>query len=223
VVPPHRKSPAGSRKCLGDKQLQAIFDDLWHRAALDGDAEATTRLATATIGPLYRFCLYRLGNDRHVCEEVVQETLVKAIRELDRYQPNRAGGNIFPWLSGLARNEIRRALSRENNTASLQTAWARVDEELREVYARLESRPFEDEVLKREETSEMVGATMSQIPQHYREALEAKYLSGKSVREMADISSVSEKAIESRLGRAREAFRATFLSLTKNLGTEPGT
>ena len=61
---------------------------------------------------------------------------------------------------------------------------------------------------------------MSQIPQHYREALEAKYISGKTVREMAAAWSISEKAIESRLGRAREAFRATFLSLTKNLGPE---
>jgi len=200
--------------------LQTIFDDRWHRRALRGDAQAVAQLADVAIGPLYRFCLYRLGGDTHVCEEVVQETLVVAIRRLDRYQPHRAEGNIFPWLTGLARNEIRRALAREKNNADLQASWARVDRELREVYARLESQPFDEELLRREETCQMVGATMSQIPPHYREALEAKYISGKTVREMAAAWSISEKAIESRLGRAREAFRATFLSLTKNLGAE---
>ena len=215
--------PGGCPKCLGDKQLQLIFDDSWHRAALAGEAEAVSRLAGGTIGPLYRFCFYRVGRNRHLCEEVVQETMVRAIRELARYQPARAEGNIFPWLTGLARNEIRRALSREKATASLETLWARMDEELRQVYARLESQPLGEEVLRREETREMVGATMSQLPPHYREALEAKYVAGKSVREMAAAWSTSEKAVESQLTRARKAFRATFVALARNLSLEPTT
>ena len=58
-------------------------------------------LATAALTPLYRFCFYRVGGARHLCEEVVQETLVRAICELDLYQPGRADANIFPWLTGL--------------------------------------------------------------------------------------------------------------------------
>ncbi len=203
--------------------MQPIFDKPWHQAALRGDAEAVTRLAVGAVGPLYRFCLYRLGGDRHLCEEVVQETLIRAIRDLGKYSPGRADGNIFPWLTGLARNEIRRALAHEQATASLETLWARLDEELRDAYAQIESEPFRDEVLRREETRQMVGATMSQLPAHYREALEEKYVAGKSVRDMATAWETSEKAVESRLTRARKAFRATFLALTRNLGLEPGT
>lgn len=205
----------------GDKQLQPTFDDAWHRRALDGDSEAITRLAGGAMGPLYRFCFYRVGRNRHLCEEVVQETLLRAIRELPQYEPARAKGNIFGWLTGLARNEIRRALSREPAAASLETLWARMDRELREIYARLESEPLGDEVLEREETREMVGATMSQLPSHYREALEAKYVAGKSVREMAAAWSMSEKAVESQLTRARKAFRAAFVALARNLSWEP--
>jgi DNA-directed RNA polymerase specialized sigma24 family protein len=61
------------------------------------------------------------------------------------------------------------------------------------------------------------------LPQHYREALEAKYVSRRSVREIAAASSASEKSIESLLTRARQAFRETFLALARNLNTEPFT
>ena len=79
------------------------------------------------------------------------------------------------------------------------------------------------ELAPREETREMVGATMSQLPTHYREALEAKYVLGKSVRDIAAALHVSEKSVESQLTRARRAFRATFLTLARNLAPEAGT
>ena len=77
--------------------------------------------------------------DRHLCEEVVQETLVRAILDLSDYDPSRSGGNAFPWLSGLARNEIRRVLNRQKRerhatvgaavqgAGSLEAIWDRVD------------------------------------------------------------------------------------------------
>jgi len=204
----------------GDEGVQREFDDAWRNRALRADEQAVRQLAQANMESLYRFCYYRVGSARHLCEEVVQETFLRAIRELDRYQPERSGNNIFPWLTGLARNEIRRALSRERTGVSLEAMWARVDDELLAIFARLESDPLADDVLRREETRELVGATMSQLPPHYREVLEQKYLSGRSVRDLASGQSVSEKAIESLLTRARKAFRETFLALSRNLETE---
>lgn len=189
------------------------FDCVWHRAALAGDTVAIEALADAAIQPLYRFCFYRLGSNADLAEEVVQETLLRAMRELDKYDPARSGGNIFTWLTGLARNEIRGTLGRENAAVSLQALWDKLDDELRSVYSRLESAPLADEVLEREETREMVNATMAQLPPHYREALEAKYVRGQTVRDMAAAWQVSEKAVESQLTRARQAFRATFVAL----------
>jgi len=85
----------------------------------------------------------------------------------------------------------------------------------------LESEPFGDELLARRETREMVNATMAQLPLPYGRALEAKYVAGQSVREIATSMGTSEKAAESLLGRARAAFRATFLALSQNLPAEP--
>jgi RNA polymerase sigma-70 factor (ECF subfamily) len=200
--------------------LRPIFDADWRARALRGDAPAVQMMADALLEPLYRFCLYRVGRNRHLCEEVVQETLVRALRDLDHYDPPRADNNIFPWVTGLARNEIHRVLNREQAGVSLETLWAKMDGELLALYARLDSEPFADEVLLREETRELVNATMSQLPPHYREALEAKYITGKSVRDLAQLWRTTEKAVESQLTRARKAFRATFLALTRNLGPD---
>ena len=196
------------------------FDAAWKRRAAAGDGQAVGEMIDAALEPLFRFCLYRVGKNRHLCEEVVQETIVRGIAELQNYRPERSGDNLFPWLTGLARNEIRRALAREPAAKSLETMWDRMDEDLRTIFRRLESAPLATEVLQREETREMVNATMSQLPQHYRLALEAKYVSQRSVRDIARDQATTEKAIESLLTRARQAFRETFVALARNLATE---
>jgi len=184
---------------------------------MQGDPAAVKELAAAVLEPLFRFCLYRVGHNRHLCEEVVQETLLRALRDLENYEPARSNGNIFPWLIGLARNEIQRALTRRKSAISLEALWASMDRELLAVYARLEAEPLAEELLQREETRELVNATMSQLPTRYREALEAKYVAGQSVRGLAEAWRTTEKAVESQLTRARKAFKATFVALAKNL------
>ena len=200
--------------------MRPIFDAEWRARALAGRAEAVSTLAETVVGPLFAFCLYRVGRNHHLCEEVVQETMLRAIRELDRYDPARSGDNIFPWLTGLARNEIHRALAREKNAVSLEALWSKMDNDLTALFARLESEPFTEEVIRREETTDMVNATMAQLPPHYREALEAKYVQGRTVRDLATLWQLSEKAVESQLGRARQAFRETFLTLARHVAME---
>ncbi len=124
--------------------MQPIFDDAWRLRALQGNPSAVQAMLHEVLQPLYGFCLYRVGKNQHWCEEVVQETLLRALRDLASYDPPRARNNVFPWLTGLARNEIQRVLQREKATVSLQSLWAKMDQELLNVYARLESEPFDD-------------------------------------------------------------------------------
>ena len=112
--------------------MRADFNADWHRRALAEDSAAVSQFARAALGPLYRFCFYRVGGDRHLCEEVVQETLLIAIGQLDRYDPERAAGNILGWLMGLARNEIRRTLA-VRQAKSLEALWERMDDDLMRV------------------------------------------------------------------------------------------
>jgi len=201
--------------------LPNIFGTQWRADALAGQPAAIDRLADHALQPLYRFCLYRVGGDHHLCEEVVQETMLGAVANLARYDPSRSDGRIFPWLTGLARNEIRKVLTRRRQGANLQQFWQKMDEQLLSLYAMLESEPFSDELLARGETQQIVNATVAQLPPHYAQALEAKYVQEHTVREIASAMDLTAKAVESLLGRARAAFRATFLSMTENLPAEP--
>lgn len=113
-------------------------------------------------------------------------------------------------------------LAREKAAVSLEMLWERVDAELFQAFARLEAEEFGIDLLERAETRTLVNATMSQLAPQHREALEGKYVDGKSVRELANGWKMSEKAVESQLSRARQAFRTTFLSLTRGLAAVRG-
>lgn len=202
--------------------MQGPFDANWKRRVLAGDAEAVRLLARTALGPLHAFCLHRVGRDRTECEEVVQATLVRAFREAAAYDPARADGEIFGWLTGLARNEIRRVRAHARRNRSLDELWARADAELLDVFRSLDEGPLSDAVLEREETGALVNAAMAQLPPRYREALEAKYVAGRSVRDIAAALGESEKTVESLLSRARAAFRATFETLARHLAPETG-
>jgi DNA-directed RNA polymerase specialized sigma24 family protein len=107
--------------------LNTTFDSAWRQRALRGDAAAVQGLVDEALEPLYAFCLYRVGRNRHLCEEVVQETLFRALRDLANYDPQRSSNNIFSWLTGLARNEIHRTLGRQHGVVSLEALWANVN------------------------------------------------------------------------------------------------
>src|SRR5688572_1378058 len=100
-----------------------MFDNERRLRCLAGRAQAARAYADALLPTLHYCCLYRVDKHRPCREEVVQETLVRALRQLEQYEPARAGGNIFPWLTGLARNEISRALARDRRAVSLDALW----------------------------------------------------------------------------------------------------
>ncbi|MFN4258862.1 MAG: RNA polymerase sigma factor [Gemmataceae bacterium] len=195
--------------------MRPIFNASWRARALAGDPAAVRLLADVNLVPLYRYCLYRVGRNRHLCEEVVQETLVRALYKLDQYDPERAKGTIFPWLVGLARNEIQRVLHQRSQTVPLTAEWDTTEANVLGRGGSAEGEPFSDDMLQREETRELVNATMAQLPRHYREVLEAKYVHGRSVRELAFQGQTSEKAVESLLTRARQAFRGAYEVLSR--------
>jgi len=199
--------------------LHANFDAAWRTDAIAGDREAVAALAAMAVTPLYRFCYYRVGKDHDVCEDVVQDALLGAIAHLDRYDPDRCENNIFPWLTGLARNAIRKAMAR-STSASLEAVWLRMDRDLLSLYGMVETEPMTDELIARGETRDMVNATMSQLPPNYGRALEAKYVHNRTVGEMAVDTGQTAKAVESMLTRARKAFRQTFIALSKSLSIE---
>ena len=191
------------------------LDDLSLRErVLGGDREAAGVLFGRHLDPLYEFVHYRLGGDRTQTEDVVQDTFLVALERLGSFD---ARSSMQTWLCGIAKNKIR-AGRRKRRPMALEDVLAECDSEIDAILARVESEPLPESVLERRETRELVGATLSSLPEAYRHALLAKYVEGRPVAELAASSGKGFKAAESHLHRARLAFARVFELLARRRG-----
>jgi len=178
---------------------------------LKGEERAFDAFFEGNFSGLYRFALTRLDRDEDAAEEVAQATICKAIAKLHTYRGEAA---LFTWLCTFCRYEIS-AYFRKHKTEARSVDLV---EDAPEVRAALESlgAGFDgpETMLNRRELGRLVQVALDQLPPHYGNALEWKYLEELSVKEIAARLELSPKAAESLLTRAREAFRDGFRTLT---------
>ncbi len=154
---------------------------------------------------IYRFALPRVGRDEAMAKDVVQATLIKAMRKLGDWRGDAA---LFTWLCQICRHEIAdqvRSQRRHSDKVVLI-------EDSAEVRAALESieAPAADDPLRRADSDELkrlVHAVLDRLPNRYGEALEWKYVEGRSVEEIGELLGIGHTAAQSLLARARAAFR----------------
>ena len=196
-------------------QLPSRSPDLSTRdAILAGDRGAAEGFFRLHLGTLYEFVHYRVGGNRSVAEDLVQDTFVTA---LDRLGAFDGRSSLHTWLCGIAKNKIR-AHRRRLRPVAMEDVLAEADSEIEAILMAIDQSPLPDAVLEREETKELVGATLSTLPPDYREALVAKYVEELSTAEIAARSGKHEKAADSTLQRARLAFARVFTLLAKKRG-----
>lgn len=184
---------------------------------LAGDQDAARFVFEEHFDALFEFAHYRLGGDRAQAEDTVQDTFVVALESLSNFDGR---SSLHTWLCGIAKNKIR-AHRRKRRPATLADVLEEADDELEALLARVSSEPLPDWALERKETRELVGATLSTLPPDYRRALLDKYVSGRSVAQIAASAGRSEKAAESMLTRARVAFAEVFELLARKRGELP--
>lgn len=179
-----------------------------------GDPDALTAWFERNVDTVYAFVFYRVGNDPDLAADATQATFTHALERLGDYDPQR--GAMATWLRMLSRNIIRRILTTHRKAAQLQTAWNNIDASLKRVYERIDSEPLPDAALERKETRQLVGVTLANLPPHYREVLEAKYMHDQPLEAIARTREATLDAVKSLLHRARAAFRETFLTLAES-------
>ena len=86
------------------------------RRILAGDESASEAFFADYFPRLYRFALKRLGGDEQAAEDVVQSTLIRAVRKLHTYRGEAA---LFTWLCTLCRREISGRLEHSRRTAEV--------------------------------------------------------------------------------------------------------
>lgn len=151
----------------------------------------------------YFFYAYTRG-DAPLAEDLVQETFLSALDGEGRFDPRRA--NLRTWLWTIARRRLADALRCRGRGGPLLPF-----EAIEQALARVaDSSPPADELLALEETRLRIGGALALLPEDYQAVLRGKYLEDQTVRELALVLGRSEKAVESLLTRAREAFGRQF-------------
>jgi RNA polymerase sigma-70 factor (ECF subfamily) len=154
---------------------------------------------------VYRFVLPRVGRDTDAAKEIVQATLIKAIRNLRQFRGDAA---LFSWVCQIARHELS---DRARAERRYQQRVVPIDDHP-EIAAALESiaAPASDEPSHRysqDETRRLVQVVLDRLPSRYGDVLEWKYVDGHSVEEIGERLGVGHAAAQSMLARARVAFR----------------
>lgn len=175
------------------------------RRMLDGEEPAFTEFFSTYFPRVFRFALPRLRRDEDAAKDVVQATLIKAMRGLDGWRGEAA---LFTWLCQICRREIadhvRSARRRSDRVVLIEDS-----EEVRAALEAIEA-PSGDDPLRRctgDEVGRLVHAVLDRLPGRYGEALEWKYVEGRSVEEIGDRLGIGHTAAQSLLARARVAFR----------------
>jgi RNA polymerase sigma-70 factor (ECF subfamily) len=169
-----------------------------------GEQRAFDEFFNASASRLAAFVSRRSGLDPASVEDIVQNTLIKAVRNLASYRGEAA---LFTWVTEICRHELadaRRKAVRRPAHDSLDEPDA-VAFPVPQLWVPEHREPAaEAEVHRRQEA---VIRALNDLPERYARALEAKYGDGLSVKEVAALFGLTTVAAQSLLARARDAFR----------------
>lgn len=173
---------------------------------LRGEQRAFDEFFDAFAARLGAFAARRSSLDAAALEDLVQLTMISAIRGLASF---RGGSSLFTWLCQICRNHLadaRRKSERQPKAHSLDELTANKSADIVELI------DFRDplEECTEDSTRNDVRRTINQLPASYARILELRYGDDLTVPEIARLLQLSESAAESRLVRARQAFRESW-------------
>ncbi len=172
--------------------MDVDFETYAIHAAQRGSEQAWRQLFERHFDAVYRFCAAVTGGRDGMAEELAQQVFVIAARRIHRFDASRA--NFRAWLFGIVKN---------------RHMTIRISEQRRKRHEEsfVNGNP---ETVTQEGPDLRVHEALARLPSQYRIVLEAKYLRGLSMKEIAAGNGASIEAIESQLRRARAGFARVY-------------
>ena len=183
------------------------------RSLVAGDEKVFNQFFEQFFPRLYRFAYSRMS-DESIIEDVVQSTLMNAMRSMKNY---RGEASMFTWLCQICRNEIAMTYRKLGKSVPTVTA---DDDAIRPILESLESESATPEQHYLDlEARKLITEVLDFLPGNYGKALEWKYVLGLSVVEIANRLELTELATQSLLARARTSFRNALNQISPELKT----
>lgn len=163
-------------------------------AALKGDTTARAWIVERWTPPVWRFCRRMLLNDEDA-GDATQETLVKVLKSLDRYDQSRS---FATWVFGIARNTCI-----DEHRRRRRRAWDEPGELMD-----LSPSPLQDVV--RYQRAEMLERAFAELSPMYREILVLYHFEHRKYTEIAEILELPLGTVMNRIFRARKKLRDLY-------------
>jgi RNA polymerase sigma-70 factor (ECF subfamily) len=174
-------------------QLHEQPDSEIVRQIQSGEAAAFDELMRRYKRPIVNFVFRMLGNAQDA-DEIAQDVFVRAYQNLDTYRPET---KFSTWLFALA-----------HNAAIDRLRWrARHPTESIESAPEISASSGTAEDVSAREIGEQIAAAVAKLPDDQRTAIVLAEYHGMSYAEIAAVMRCSEKSVESRLYRAKQALR----------------
>ena len=158
----------------------------------------------------------RYVNDWSECQDVAQETFLRAYRALDGF---RGDAQFYTWLHRIAVNTAKNHLvsaGRRPPTGDIDVA----DAEQFDSGIRLRDNDTPERELMRQEVEQTVLRAVQALPEELREAITLREVEGMSYEDIAERMDCPIGTVRSRIFRAREAIDEELRPL---LDTRDGT
>jgi RNA polymerase sigma-70 factor (ECF subfamily) len=196
-----------------EKQAELNEDRRLVDRMLAGEQRAFDDFFERFFDRLYRFALIRVNQDPDTAEDVVQQTLCRAMQRIGLYRGEAA---LFTWLCQICRNMIADTFRATDHTKGVSVPFEESDE-IRAALESLAACSSDDpqQNLLVAQIDRLVHVVLDHLPSRYGDVLELKYIRGLSVKEIATTMQIGPKAVESLLARAREAFRDGFATVSQ--------
>lgn len=177
--------------------IEGLDDGALVALALAGRQLAFAEIMRRHRDPLHRLLRGHVG-DAEEALDLVQDCFAAAWRNLGRFDRSRP---LRPWLARIAINRAR-DLHRRRALRRL-FAFGEGREE-----AVPDEAPRADAITEGRQDLDRVWAAIARLPERLRETLLLRAIEGLSQAETADVLGIGEKAVETRLYRARAKLAA---------------
>ncbi len=186
----------------------ASVDELVH-SAQNGDRTALEALMAEAVPQLLRYTRRMCRGDHADAEDVVQDTLLTATRQIHAF---RGESSFSSWLYAIARSSCsrrhRRALDKSGVMVAMGDGQGTGSGSEDRLFASEDPGPESE--LARRETARMLDDALATLDEAAREVLVLRDVEGLTAPEVSHVLGISQEAVKSRLHRARAALRAAL-------------
>ena len=163
--------------------------------AKNGNSEAFGKLYNELYTPLFRYIVFRTKN-KDIAEDILQDVFLKVFQRIDQYKEENAAP--LSYFYRVARNAII-DYYRKKETQNISLEEHEIDTPDKALSAR--------EEFELSEKQSIFLEVIEELPDNYREALEMRFISGLTTKEIARSMSKSEDAVRQLQSRGLKLVR----------------